>query len=64
MIVALPVATKEIVKLLEQEADTVEVVTSPSSNFHAVGQYYQKFEHIEDTQVIEICKQVQVKEEY
>jgi predicted phosphoribosyltransferase len=54
------VAPKDIVKLLKQEADLVEVVTSPS-NFHAVGQYYQKFEPIEDAQVIEICKQERVK---
>ena len=60
LIIALPVAPKDIVKLLKQEADLVEVVTSPS-NFHAVGQYYQKFEPIEVAQVIEICKQARVK---
>ena len=61
LIIALPVAPKDTVKLLKQEADMVEVVTSPSSNFHAVGQYYQKFEPIEDAQVIDICKRTQVK---
>ena len=40
-------------KLLKQESDLVEVVTSPT-NFHAVGQYYQKFEPIEDAKVIEM----------
>lgn len=28
-------------KLLEKEADLVEVVTSPSTHFYGVGQYYQ-----------------------
>jgi predicted phosphoribosyltransferase len=60
LIIALPVAPKDIVKLLKQEADLVEVVTSPS-NFHAVGQYYHKFEAIEDADVIEIRKQARVK---
>jgi putative phosphoribosyl transferase len=41
LIIALPVAPKDTVKLLKQEADLVEVITSPSSHFHAVGQYYQ-----------------------
>jgi len=33
LIIALPVASKDTVKLLKQEADVVEVVTSPSANF-------------------------------
>jgi len=36
LIIASPVASKDTVKLLKQEADLVEVVTSPS-NFHAVA---------------------------
>ena len=36
--------------------DGVEVVTSPSK-FRAVGQCYQRFEPIEDAQLMEICKQ-------
>lgn len=41
LIIGLPVARKDTAKLLKKEADLVEVVTSPSSHFHAVGQYYQ-----------------------
>ena len=33
LIIALPVALKDIVKLLKMGADIVEVVTSPSSHF-------------------------------
>ena len=60
MIIALPVAAKDIVKLLKQEADLVEVVTSPG-NFHAVGQYRQRFVSIGDAQVIEICKKAYLR---
>jgi putative phosphoribosyl transferase len=56
LIIALPVAPKETVRLLKQEADLVEVVTSPSNYFHAVGQYYQDFNPVEDEQVKEILR--------
>ena len=56
LIIALPVAPKDIVKLLKREADIVEVVTSPSSHFHAVGQYYQVFNPVEDEQVRSILQ--------
>jgi putative phosphoribosyl transferase len=51
LIIALPVAPKDTVILLKKEADIVEVVTSPSSHFHAVGQYYHDFRPVEDEQV-------------
>ncbi|HYA84956.1 MAG TPA: hypothetical protein VEH06_16145 [Candidatus Bathyarchaeia archaeon] len=54
LIIALPVAPKDIVKLLKREA--VEVVTSPSSHFHAVGQYYEDFTPVEDEQVRSILQ--------
>jgi putative phosphoribosyl transferase len=41
LIIALPVAPKDTVRLFKKEADFVEVVTSPSSHFYGVGQYYQ-----------------------
>ena len=56
LIIALPVAPKETVILLKQEADTIEVVTSPSSNFRSVGQYYQDFNPVADEQVREIMR--------
>jgi putative phosphoribosyl transferase len=56
LIIALPVAPKETIKLLKQEADIVEVITSPSGNFRAVGQYYQEFNPVSDEKVIEIMR--------
>ncbi len=56
LIIGLPVAPKEIVDLLRPEADHVEIVTTPSSFFNSVGQYYKNFEPISDQQVIEIMK--------
>jgi putative phosphoribosyl transferase len=56
MMIALPVGPKDTVRLLKQEADAIEVITSPSSNFHSVGQYYQDFKPVEDEQVIEIVR--------
>jgi putative phosphoribosyl transferase len=56
LIIALPVAPKETVELLKREADHVEVVTTPSSFFNSVGQYYRSFEAVGDEKVIEIMK--------
>ena len=59
MIIAVPVAPKDTLELLkkEEEADHVEVITSPStSNFKSVGQYYQSFEAVQDEKVIQIMK--------
>jgi putative phosphoribosyl transferase len=57
LIIAVPIAPKETLNLLKNEAVHVEVITSPSSsNFKSVGQYYQSFEPITDEQVIEIMK--------
>ena len=56
LIIALPVTPKDILKLLKREADLVEVVTSPSSHFHAVGQYYHDFGPVEDEQVRSILQ--------
>jgi putative phosphoribosyl transferase len=56
VIIALPVAPKDTLKVLKQEADRVEVITSPSANFHSVGQYYQEFNPITDEQVLEVIR--------
>lgn len=54
LIIATPIAPKEIVSLLKKEADHVEVIISQStSSFKSVGQYYQSFEQMTDEQVIE-----------
>lgn len=57
LIIAIPVAPKETLNLLKNEADHVEVITSPSTyNFKSVGQYYQNFEPVTDEQVIDVMK--------
>jgi len=55
LILAVPIATKDTVQLLEKEADIVEVITSPPlSQFKSVGQYYQDFNPVTDEQVMDI----------
>lgn len=56
LIIAVPVAPKDTVKLLKQESDVVEVITSPSSNFKTVGQFYHDFNPVADDKVIEIMR--------
>jgi putative phosphoribosyl transferase len=57
LIIAVPVAPKDTLKLIMREADHIEVITSPStSNFKSVGQYYQSFEPVSDEQVIQIMR--------
>ena len=59
VIIAVPVAPKDTLKLLkkEGEADHVEVIITPSTySFRSVGQYYQSFEQVEDEQVMRIMK--------
>jgi putative phosphoribosyl transferase len=51
LIIAIPVAPKDTVKLLKEESDGVEVITTPSSNFKSVGQFYHDFTPVADEQV-------------
>ena len=56
LIVAVPVAPKQTVNLLEKEAiDAIQIITTPS-NFMSVGQFYQNFDPITDEQVIGIME--------
>ena len=55
LIIAIPVAPKDTVTRLKQEADTIEVVTTPS-NFHSVGQYYQDFNPLSDEEVLAVLR--------
>jgi putative phosphoribosyl transferase len=59
LVIAVPVAPKQTVKLLEGECDLVKVVVSPT-NFHSVGQFYQDFSVVTDEQVISILRQRKV----
>jgi putative phosphoribosyl transferase len=53
LIIALPVAPKDTARLLKQESDVTEILTTPSQ-FHSVGQYYKEFNPVSDEQVIKI----------
>lgn len=54
-IIAAPVAPKQVVERLKNEADKIEIVRNPS-NFKAVEQFYQEFQPVSDDQIIEILK--------
>jgi putative phosphoribosyl transferase len=56
LIIAVPVAPKDTIKLLRQESDVVEVVTDPSSIFKSVEQFYQDFKPVPDDKVMEILR--------
>jgi putative phosphoribosyl transferase len=56
LIIAVPVAPNDTVNLIKQEADAVEVVTSPSSTFRSVEQFYQDFKQVHDDKVTEILR--------
>ena len=58
LIIAIPVASKDIVEMLKKECDLVVTGTTARSisTFKSVGQYYQEFKPIEDEKVVEICK--------
>jgi putative phosphoribosyl transferase len=57
IITAVTVAPQEIVKLLKEEADYVEVITSPKvSHFTYVEQYYHKFDPVSDKDIVQIME--------
>jgi putative phosphoribosyl transferase len=56
LIIAIPVAPKDTVNLLKEEADGVEVITPQSSNFKTVGQFYHDFNPVADEQVTGIMR--------
>jgi putative phosphoribosyl transferase len=55
LIIAAPVAPKQVVKSLKNEADQIEVIRSPS-DFKAVEQFYQHFAAVSDDQIVQIAK--------
>lgn len=57
LIIAIPIAPKQIASVLEKECDHLEIITKPSiSKFHTVSQYYKDFKPIDDEQVLEVLK--------
>jgi putative phosphoribosyl transferase len=55
LVIAAPVAPKQIVKRLKKEADKIEVVRNPSG-FKAVEQFYQYFSAVSDEQIVQTAK--------
>lgn len=53
VILALPVAAKEAWEKVKMETDQAVVMDTPA-NFAAVGQFYQKFEPVEDSEVVQL----------
>ena len=60
LIIAVPVAPKDIADKVNKVADTVVVLYSPSS-FEAVGQFYHDFSQVSDNQVKEIMHRHEYK---
>ena len=59
-ILAIPTAPKHTVDLLKHEDfDCIEVITSPTSNFISVEQYYKNFNQVTDEQVMDILAKYQ-----
>ncbi len=57
IIIATPIAPKDIVSSLMKESHHVVVILSPSNSiFRSVGQYYQEFDPVSDEEVIQIMK--------
>ncbi len=55
LVIAVPVAPRHTVRLLELESDEVKVVISPSI-FSSVERFYHDFEQVPDDRVIEILR--------
>jgi putative phosphoribosyl transferase len=55
LIIAAPVAPKDVVKNLRNEADQIEVVRNPS-DFKTVEQFYQHFDSVSDDEILQITK--------
>ena len=53
LIIAAPVASKQVVKRLKNEADEIELIRNPS-DFKAVEQFYHEFHAVSDDQIMEI----------
>ena len=56
LFIAVPIAPKNTVKLLERECDTVRVIINPTSIFRSVEQFYHNFQQVSDDMVVEILK--------
>ena len=55
LIIASPVAPKDVVRTLKYEVNQIEVIRTPSK-FKAVEQCYQHFDAVSDDQIVQIAK--------
>jgi putative phosphoribosyl transferase len=55
LIIAAPVAPKQVVESLKKEADQIELIRNPSE-FEAVEQFYHDFATVSDTRIVQIAK--------
>lgn len=54
-VIAVPIAPKEVVKRLKNEADEIETIRNPS-DFKAVEQFYHEFHSVSDDKIMEVVK--------
>ena len=57
IILAIPVAPKDSIKMMEKYADEVICLSTPTS-FFAIGQFYENFAQVSDKQVIKYLSRV------
>lgn len=62
IMIAVPVGPPDTIQLLSREADQVVCLLQPEP-FYAVGQFYQEFGQIEDSEVVEILRRVNGRHE-
>jgi putative phosphoribosyl transferase len=56
LIIALPVAPSQVKMALEQQADDLEIIYTPS-NFTSVEQFYQNFDALSDQEIIKLLEE-------
>jgi putative phosphoribosyl transferase len=59
LILAVPVAPKEVIDNLENQVDEVVCLDSPE-DFYAVGQFYEEFDQVSDDEVLAILNSKQL----
>jgi predicted phosphoribosyltransferase len=55
LVASAPVAPGEVLDLLRSEADEVVILYTPDS-FYAVGQFYERFDAVEDEEVVRLLR--------
>jgi predicted phosphoribosyltransferase len=55
IIIAVPIASKDAIGKIEDEADEVFCLYTPDA-FFSVGEFYDKFLQVEDTEVLKIIE--------